>query len=179
MHRNSLRQLLQQYQPMPEEQIYKDRMLAFLDEHVDAFERSLQVGHFTASAWLVSKDGSQALLMHHAKLNLWVQLGGHADGDTDLLAVAIKEAQEESGILAIEPLSSEIFDVDIHQVPASSQGPAHDHLDVRFLLHVTSDEQFIKNHESKELRWIGKDASQLPTDQRSVVRLFEKWKKLS
>ena len=176
MHSNSLRQLLQRYQSMPEEQIYKDRMLAFLDEHVDAFERSLQVGHFTASAWLVSKDGSQALLMHHAKLNIWVQVGGHADGETDLLAVAIKEAQEESGIVGIEPMSVEIFDIDIHQVPAGSQGPAHDHLDVRFLLQVTSDEQFVKNHESKELRWIGKDASQLPTNQRSVVRLFEKWR---
>jgi len=175
MHRNSLRQLLQNYQPTSEELIFKDRMLAFLDEHVDAFERSLQVGHFTASAWLVSRDGSQALLMHHAKLNLWVQLGGHADGDTDLLAVAIKEAQEESGIERIAPMSLEIFDIDIHAIPANSKEPAHEHFDVRFLLQVTSDEEFVQNRESKELRWIGKDANQLPTDQRSVVRMFEKW----
>ena len=167
-------QLLQNYQPVSEELIFKDRMLAFLDEHVDAFERSLQVGHFTASAWLVSRDGSQALLMHHAKLNLWVQLGGHADGDTDLLAVAIKEAQEESGIERIAPMSLEIFDIDIHAIPANSKEPAHEHFDVRFLLQVTSDEQFVQNRESKELRWIGKDANQLPTDQGSVVRMFEK-----
>lgn len=175
MHRDSLRQLLQNYQPTIEEVVFKDRMLAFLDEHVDACERSLKVGHFTASAWLVSVDGAQALLMHHAKLNLWVQLGGHADGDTDLLAVAIKEAQEESGIEGIVAMSPEIFDIDIHAIPANSKEPAHEHFDVRFILQVISDEQFVQNRESKELRWIGKDASQLPTSQRSVVRMFEKW----
>ena len=175
MHRNQLRQLLQNYDPMAEEQVYKNRMLAFLDEHPDAFERSLQVGHFTASAWLLSADGSQALLMHHAKLNLWVQLGGHADGDTDLLAVAIKEAQEESGIMGIEAISPAIFDIDIHTIPANSKEPEHEHFDVRFLLRVTSDEAVIPNKESKELRWIGKDTAELPTTQRSVVRLFEKW----
>ncbi len=179
MHRNQLRNLLQQYQPTSEELVFKDRMLAFLDEHTDAFERSLPIGHFTASAWIVSKDGSQALLMHHAKLNLWVQLGGHADGDTDLLAVAVKEAQEESGILGIEPVSLEIFDIDIHGIPANSKDAAHEHFDVRFIVRVVTDEQTIQNRESKELRWIGKDARQLPTDQRSVVRLFEKWEKLA
>ncbi len=175
MHRNQLRQLLQQYKPTPEEQDYKSRMLVFLNKHSDAFERSLQIGHFTASAWLLSVDGSQALLMHHAKLNLWVQLGGHADGDTDLLAVAIKEAQEESGIMGIEPISPEIFDIDIHAIPTNSKEAAHEHFDVRFLLRVTSNEHLIANKESKELRWIGKDAAELPTNQRSVVRLFEKW----
>ena len=175
MHRNGLRQLLQKYQPTAQEVGFKDRMLAFLDQHPDAFERSLQVGHFTASAWLVSADGTQALLMHHAKLNLWVQLGGHADGDADLLAVAIKEAQEESGIIGIAPMSFDILDIDIHDIPANSKEPAHEHFDVRFLLHVTSDESCVANRESKELRWIGKDAKQLPTDQRSVVRMFEKW----
>ncbi len=179
MHRNQLRQLLQKYHPTLEEKIYKTRMLKFLDKHSDAFERSLQIGHFTASAWLLSEDGSQALLMHHAKLNLWVQLGGHADGDTDLLAVAIKEAQEESGIMGIEPVSPEIFDIDIHSIPANTKEAAHEHFDVRFLLRVSSDEKVIPNKESKELRWIGKDKAELPTNQRSVVRLFEKWVKRS
>lgn len=175
MHRNQLRQLLQQYQPMPEEQMYKDRMLAFLDEHVNAFERSLSIGHFTASAWIVSVDGAQALLMHHAKLDMWVQLGGHADGDSDLLAVAVKEAQEESGIMGIESMSFEIFDIDIHQIPANSKDSAHEHFDVRFIVRVASDEKVVQNRESKELRWIGKNEIELPTNQRSVVRLFEKW----
>lgn len=175
MHRAQLGHLLQKYEPTSEEVVYKERMLSFLDEHEDAFDRSLKKGHFTASAWLVSKDGSHALLMHHAKLDLWVQLGGHADGDTDLLAVAIKEAQEESGILGIEPMSPEVFDIDIHAIPANSKEQGHEHFDVRFILRVVSDEQFVKNRESKELRWVGMDKKQLPTDKRSVVRMYDKW----
>lgn len=175
MHRQYIRDLLEQYQPTPEEQVYKHRMLTFLDGHTNAFERSLSIGHFTASAWLVSKDGTQALIMHHAKLDLWVQLGGHADGHCDLLAVALKEAQEESGIMGIEPMSYEIFDIDIHQIPATVKEPAHEHFDVRFLLRVTTNEKVVQNAESKELRWIAQERQQLPTNERSVVRLFEKW----
>jgi len=175
MHRNLLKNLLQQYQASPEEQDYKKRMLLFLDESSDCFERSLTSGHFTASAWLESKDGSQVLLMHHTKLNMWVQFGGHCDGNSDVLAVAIKEAQEESGVKSIEPVSSEIFDIDIHRIPANSKEPEHDHYDIRFLLKVTSDESFVKNNESKALAWFGKDKSKLPTDSRSVIRMFEKW----
>lgn len=179
MHRNQLFELLANYDPTSEEQGYKDRMIEFLQQHEDAFERSLSIGHFTASAWLVSNDGTQALLMHHAKLNLWVQLGGHCDGQTDILAVAIKEAQEESGILGIEPMSIEIFDIDIHTIPASSKEPEHEHFDVRFILQVVSDEDFVKNSESKELRWVGLDKAELPTQERSVTRIFDKWKTLA
>lgn len=179
MHRQKLLKLLKNYSPTLEEHVYKQRMIEFLEKHENAFERSLSVGHFTASAWLVSNDGTQALLMHHAKLNLWVQLGGHCDGDSDVLAVAIKEAQEESGIHGIEPMSIEIFDIDIHTIPANSKEAEHEHFDVRFILQVVSDENFIKNSESKELRWIGLDPSEMPTQERSVVRIFEKWRQLA
>lgn len=178
MHKEQLRQLLENYDPTPEEVTAKERMLAFLDQHDDCFERELAHGHFTASAWLVSKDLSQALLMLHAKLNMWVQLGGHADGDSDLLEVAIKEAQEESGIMDIEPITTQIFDIDIHTIPAKGMEPKHEHFDVRFLLQVTSDKQPVKNAESKELKWFGPNISQLPTQQRSVIRMFEKWKEI-
>ncbi|MGZ6250998.1 MAG: NUDIX hydrolase [Candidatus Chromulinivorax sp.] len=178
MYKEQLRQLLQNYEPTAEEQSYKERMLAFLDEQDDCFERELACGHFTASAWLVSRDLSKVLLMHHAKLGIWVQLGGHADGDSDLLEVAIREAQEESGILDIEPITTQIFDIDIHTIPAKGLEPAHEHFDVRFLLRVASDEQPVKNAESKELVWFGQDSSKLPTVERSVVRMFEKWQEL-
>lgn len=176
MHRNNLKNLLQNYHPSdPQEKIFKQRMLDFLDQYPNCFERSLEIGHFTASTWLLNDAQTHALLMHHAKLNRWFQLGGHADGETDLLAVAIKEAQEESGIQNIVPVSAEIFDIDIHEIPANSRDKAHDHFDVRFLLKVLGDEEVIQNRESKELRWIGKNRSELPTDSRSVVRMFDKW----
>jgi 8-oxo-dGTP pyrophosphatase MutT (NUDIX family) len=113
--------------------------------------------------------------MHHAKLDRWLQLGGHCDGDVDVLAVAIKEAQEESGIIGIKPVSPEIFDIDIHLIPANKNEQEHYHYDVRFLLQVTSDEEIVSNRESKELRWIKKDSSQLPTNELSVIRMFKKW----
>jgi 8-oxo-dGTP pyrophosphatase MutT (NUDIX family) len=115
------------------------------------------------------------LLLYHAKLNQWLQLGGHCDGNPDVLAVAIKEAQEESGIQDIRPVECGIFDIDIHLIPARKHEPEHYHYDIRFLLQVCSNESFVQNHESKELRWIDKSAASLPTANQSVVRMFNKW----
>ena len=168
--------LLNNYHPIFEDEIvFKQRTIEFVNQHSDCFERSLEIGHITASAWLLNKNGTHALLLHHAKLNNWFQLGGHCDGNPDVLAVAIKEAQEESGIENIVPVSTEIFDIDIHTIPANTREKAHDHYDIRFLLQVTSDETVIQNRESKELRWIGKNAETLPTQNRSVVRMLDKW----
>jgi 8-oxo-dGTP pyrophosphatase MutT (NUDIX family) len=116
--------------------------------------------------------------MHHAKLGKWFQLGGHCDGDSDVCAVAVKEAQEESGIMDIVPVRTEIFDVDVHLIPGNSREAEHYHYDIRFLLQVASEETVVQNSESKELRWISTDVSQLPTHGRSVVRMFEKWVQL-
>lgn len=153
----------------------KEDILNFVRNNPDCFERSLKKGHITGSAWLVNQDNSKALLMHHAKLDLWVQLGGHCDGESDVLAVAIKEAQEESGINGIEAVSNEIFDIDVHKIPARKDEPEHYHYDIRFLLRVNSDEDVVQNRESKELRWISRNPKELPTDKRSVVRMFNKW----
>lgn len=178
MKRKSLQELLERYvSQYPEEKVYKRQMLEFINEHSDCFERSLQIGHITASAWLLSKDGSKALMLHHKKLDRWLQLGGHCDGDTDVLAVAIKEAQEESGIQDIKAVSRDLFDIDIHLIPANPKSgeKAHYHYDVRFLLQVKSDEKVVQNSESNELRWVNKDIHQLPTQENSIVRMVQKW----
>lgn len=124
----------------------------FLHAHADAFERTLLVGHFTGSAWLVSSDGRRALLTHHRKLQRWLQLGGHADGDHDLARVALREAQEESGLpdLEVEPA---IFDLDRHRIPARGDEPAHWHYDVRFVVHASGSETFAVSEESLALAW--------------------------
>lgn len=176
MQHKTLEQLLLEYAPQAqEEQNFKQEILTLLRNSPDCFERSREDGHITGSCWLLNKDESKALLMHHTKLDAWFQLGGHCDGDTDVLAVALKEAQEESGITGIEPVSDGIFDIDIHLIPASSKHKAHYHYDVRFLLKVTSDEDVIQNNESKELRWITKESSSLPSVNPSVQRMFNKW----
>ncbi len=178
MHRKQLLELLNDYSPSLEETGIKERIIDFVEENENCFERSLEIGHITASSWLLNKTGSKALLMHHAKLNKWVQLGGHCDGNPDVLAVAIKEAQEESGIVQIAPLSKAVFDIDIHPISENSKEKAHYHYDIRFLLQSTEDDRFTSNEESKELRWISQDIDSLPTQQPSVVRLFHKWLQL-
>ncbi len=176
MKRKPLTVLLQAYvSSFPEEQEYKSRMLEFIEAHEDCFERALQPGHMTASGWLLNHHGSKALLMHHAKLGRWLQLGGHADGNPNLLEVALKEAREESGIEDIRALSPAIFDIDIHLIPENPKEKAHYHYDVRFLLQVETSKAIQKNHESKELRWVGKEQNLLPTSEPSIVRMFTKW----
>lgn len=174
MKRNQLLQLLYNYTPTPDERQAKEDMLAFINQYEHCFERSLEIGHITASCWLLNKDHTHVLLTHHAKLNKWVQLGGHCDGETDVLAVAIKEAQEESGIMQIEPIEETIFDIDIHLIPENKKEKAHFHYDVRFLLQVMSDEQIVISHESKDLRWFDQDRDVFPQEN-SVLRLFDKW----
>lgn len=174
--RDSIKKKLLSYRPLDKkEEIYKQQILLFIDQYPDCFERTLHVGHITGSAWLINKTGDKALLMHHAKLGLWVQPGGHCDGDSDVLAVALREAQEESGISAIESVFEDIFDLDVHYIPASKKEPSHYHYDIRFLMRVTTNDSYIKNDESHELRWISKNRADLPTNERSVVRMFEKW----
>lgn len=133
-------------------------MLCFLDSTRACFERSHAAGHFTGSACLLSPDGKKILLTLHRKLGRWLQPGGHADGDPQLLRVALREAQEESGIMGIIPMSSRIFDVDIHTIPSrpeSGEG-AHLHYDVRYLLRAPH-EHFCISPESVELRWMDRN----------------------
>jgi len=178
MKRVALFEMLEKYVPRePEEVVSKRDMINFIQENPDCFERSLERGHITGSCWLLNKDHSKALLMHHAKLNQWVQLGGHCDGNPDVLSVALREAQEESGILSISPVHHDIFDIDIHFIPARKQEKEHYHYDVRFLLQVTSDEEAVHNSEAKELRWVENKVDALPAKGPSVIRMVKKWGK--
>ncbi|MCT4635864.1 MAG: NUDIX hydrolase [Rickettsiales bacterium] len=176
MHRNNLLELLEKYIPSSEEESKaKEDIIIFVNENHNCFERELEKGHITGSSWLLNKEGDKALLMHHRKLNRWFQPGGHADGDSDILAVAIKEAQEESGINAIEAVDGNIFDIDIHLIPENKKENAHYHYDIRFLLQVKSDEELSNNGEAKELRWVNRSDVISLTKEESVVRMVRKW----
>jgi len=110
-------------------------------------------GHFTASCWLVDASGEHVLLTHHRKLRRWLQLGGHADGDTDLMRVALTEAQEESGLLDLS-IAPEIFDLDVHEIPARAEDAAHLHWDVRFVVRANGGSNFVTGPESIALAWV-------------------------
>ncbi|MGH8122589.1 MAG: NUDIX hydrolase [Rudaea sp.] len=144
--------------------------------HPGAAERSLAQGHLTGSAWLVSKDGKRVLLTHHRKLDRWLQLGGHADGDVDLARTALREAQEESGLPDLVGEAA-IFDLDRHPIPAHGDEPAHWHYDVRFVVRATGSETFALSDESHALAWrdIGTLAHDASADE-SLRRMARKWR---
>jgi 8-oxo-dGTP pyrophosphatase MutT (NUDIX family) len=125
-------------------------MIKFINNNEDCFSRRNIAGHVTGSAWLTS--GDSVLLTHHKKLNKWLQLGGHCDGDPDVFGVAKREAIEESGILDIYPNSREIFDIDIHYIPSNAKEKGHYHYDVRYHFE-TAQKKYTVSHESNDLRW--------------------------
>lgn len=147
-------------------------MTAFILSTQDCFRRTHAPGHLTGSAWLLSPEGDAALLTLHCKLKRWLQPGGHADGDANLLRVALREAEEESGIVGIHPLSTDIFDIDIHLIPARPGEPEHRHYDVRYLLRAPK-RRFACSAESEALAWL--PIAQLASPQAdvdpSVVRM--------
>src|SRR3954469_5702412 len=121
MHRAAVLQLLRAHAAQPldaHEAAMTAEMIRFVEAHEDCLLRSCVPGHLTGSAWIVSPDRKRTLLTHHHKLDKWLQLGGHADGETDLLAAALREAHEESGLTRVRVVSPEIFDVDRHWIPA-------------------------------------------------------------
>lgn len=137
--------------------------------------RAREEGHFTGSAWLVDRSGRKVLLTHHRKLDRWLQLGGHADGEQDLSAVALKEAQEESGLsnLRVDP---DIFDLDRHWIPERADVPGHWHYDVRHVVHAGANENFVVSDESHALAW--RDIAELAADpdaDGSMRRMAAKW----
>lgn len=174
MSRDSILELIHRYAVRyPKEQQTSARLREFVEANKDCFKRELEIGHVTGSAWIINKSGDAALLTHHRKLNIWVQLGGHADGDSNIQRVAEKEAEEESGIENLRVVTSEIFDIDIHEIPERKSEPAHFHYDCRFLLQAES-EDFVVSDESHDLKWIPLHKMTDYTDEASVLRMVAK-----
>ena len=176
MHRQPLLDQLAAYRvEHPNEVETVERFLDFVKSQPECFERTLAVGHITGSAWIVTPDGSEVLLTHHRKLDRWLQLGGHADGDPDVIAVALKEAQEESGLDEFELLGNGIFDLDIHPIPARKNEPEHLHYDVRYVFRATGHTDFTVSEESHDLRWVPINDVQTLTVEESMLRMVRKW----
>lgn len=151
----------------------KARMCDFVAAQPACFERSLQIGHMTASAWVVSPDRQQVLLVLHRKLGKWLQPGGHADGNPDLRAVALQEVLEETGLQG-RLAQAHIFDIDVHAIPARGNDPLHDHYDVRFLVEADPEAPLTISAESRELRWVPIHAVAALNGERSITRMIER-----
>jgi 8-oxo-dGTP pyrophosphatase MutT (NUDIX family) len=151
-----------------------DRLRVFVAAYPDCFERSLTIGHVTGSAFVVDLERRHTLLTHHGKLDRWLQLGGHADGDSHVLRVALREAAEESGLAGVRPVHEQIFDIDIHLIPARGAEAAHDHYDVRFLLEADRAAPLRITSESKALEWVALDRVAELTQEESMLRMVRK-----
>ena len=158
----------------PAESAVVERFREFVGTEERCFERDCWAGHVTGSAWLVNAARTHVLLTHHRKLGRWLQLGGHSDGEPDSLQVALREAREESG-LAVEPLSSRIFDLDVHAIPARRGDPAHHHFDVRYALRADLGQDFVVSGESLDLAWVEITEIAAYTQEESMLRMRDKW----
>jgi 8-oxo-dGTP pyrophosphatase MutT (NUDIX family) len=170
-----LRRLLGGYRTADaQEQTYRQRMTELLEAGDMAFARSaFAPGHFTASAFVVSPDSRQLLLILHAKLGLWLQPGGHVDPeDTDIVAAARRELREEVGLEQVEWLHGGIFDVDVHAIAAGNE-PAHEHFDVRFLFRSTT--QIVRaSSDARDVRWVPLDEVATVHSDASVMRAVQR-----
>ena len=159
----------------PDEAEAAAEFATLLGDGADPFVRERLAGHCTASCWLVDRTGTRVLLTHHRKLQRWLQLGGHADGDRDLAQVALREAQEESGLEGLR-VERGVFDIDRHWIPERADVAGHWHYDARYVVHVGDDEGYVVGDESLDLAW--RDIAGIAADDdadASLRRLARKW----
>lgn len=177
MHRDAVLRLLSDYSRNnlgPEEAGAVRETIALVRAHDDCLLRTCVPGHVTGSAWIVSPDNRRTLLTLHRKLGRWLQLGGHADGDPDLLAVALREAREESGLVSLRPRSAAVFDVDRHWIPARGSEPGHWHHDLRFVIEADPAEPLTVSSESRDLAWVELPAVAALNPSESLARMVRK-----
>lgn len=173
MDRDFIIDSLEQYKSAyPDENSFVPRFLELLG-HDDAFQRHHLPGHITGSSWILDKSRQFVLLVHHGTLNKWLQPGGHAEGEENVLNVALREAMEETGLKSFKVLHDGIFDLDIHPIPARGNFPEHLHYDIRFLFEADRGEQIIVSEESHDVAWL--PLSQLKTlNNPSLMRMARK-----
>lgn len=175
MERDTLMEQLRRHLPAdPHEREMTARLLAFVEENPDCFRRSLRAGHVTGSAWVVDPGRRSAVLVYHRRLERWLQPGGHCEADGSVRAAALREAREETGLRPVRLASEEIFDVDIHRIPARGEEPEHLHYDIRYLLEADPAEPPRASSESRAVQWIGLERIPEFTSAESVLRMVRK-----
>lgn len=181
MHRQELLRLLDAHHTaFMDEAAIMARARTFIQAHSDCFHCDLWPGHVTGSAWVVNPARDKVLLLHHGKHDQWFQPGGHADGDADILRVALRETSEETALdpSHIRLVSADIWDVDEHTIPASVRGPQHQHFDIRFLVEMDDDLSIPGNDESHDILWVGLHDVTRYNNNRSTYRMLEKTRRI-
>jgi len=181
VHRVPILALLDRYErAYPDEGSCVRRIRDLVRQHEDCFERTCLPGHITGSAWIVSSDRQRFLLTHHRKLDRWLQLGGHADGEAAVHEVALKEAREESGMTDFDwcgPVVDGValpIDIDVHTIPPRASEPAHEHHDIRLLLVAQPEQELRISDESLALAWFGWNQLGSDLEEESLLRMARK-----
>ena len=155
-------------------------ILDYLAKNPDAFYRSDPIAHMTASAWIVNRDRTKVLMVYHRIYDSWSWTGGHADGEKDLLAVALREAREETGLRKVRAVSEEIYSLEVLTVDGHEKRgayvPSHLHLNVTYLLEADEDEEHqVCEEENSGVKWFAlHDALQASTEPWFVERIYKK-----
>lgn len=177
----SIREDIEKYCPCNEqEQADKAVILDFIDRNDDAFLRSNLMGHMTASAWIVNRERTKTVMVFHNIYNSWSWTGGHADGDQDLLAVAMRECTEETGLRNVHPVSDEIFSLEVLTVDGHEKRgkyvPSHLHLNVTYLLEADEAENLhiCEDENSGVSLFTLEDALKASTEPWFVERIYRK-----
>ena len=177
---NKLINDLEKFIPFNEQEQKDKELILKLIKEEQIFSRDNKSCHFTSSAWVVSPDFKKVLMVYHNIYNSWSWMGGHADGERDLLKVAIKEVKEESGLKHLEVLSPEIFSLEVlcvdGHVKKGNYVSSHIHLNVTYLLMAPlSDELAIKPDENSGVEWIDlNDIDQRVTEEWMKKRIYSK-----
>ena len=172
---------IKKYRPCNgQEQRDQALILDFLEKNGDAFLRSNLLAHMTASSWIVNPERTKTLMVYHNLYDSWSWTGGHADGETDLLSVALREAREETGIEHVRPLSPEIFSLEVLTVDGHEKRgeyvPSHLHMNVTYLLEAEeSDTLHICREENSGVAWFTlEEALKASTEPWFVERIYKK-----
>jgi len=167
--------ILTAHSPFDEiESSFKQAILAFVQRHDNFYKRTLECGHVTASAWITNPQYTHALMLHHKKLNRWLQPGGHVEQDSDVSTAALREAREETGITNLQIIGDGIFDIDIHTIPANRKETEHQHFDIRFLLEAALEATPAVSDESNDVRWFTLDEIAAINGEASIQRMILK-----
>ena len=174
-----LTSLTSYYSQFPEERAFIPRFKSLIVNFPNCFQRSLISGHMTASSWIIDATGTVALLVHHKNLNRWLQPGGHADGEENILKVSFKEAEEETGLKSLKLIRSEIFDIDIHLIPKHNDVQSHYHFDIRYLFSADINEIHSNGEQSYKIQWVPlSEVKKITESNPSIVRMVLKTKSI-